>query len=119
MTSKGRRRAMKRQATRVSMRRCQCGKVRSGSRAEAEHKYAVSSIRGGHLDRVRFYVCEFGSWHWTRSLGRRQNTGKRDTTPQAAPRAQESPNSGTGGAAWREGLTPEQVAWLEELSDGE
>jgi hypothetical protein len=88
-------------------RRCPCGKVSAASRGEAERKYVAASWLGGRGNRVRFYECAFGAWHWTRQLerGLGERAAKGRSAEEPAPTT-EPPDP----------LTAAQRAWIEELA---
>lgn len=48
--------------------RCRCGKVVGISLEDAQMQCRKFAKRHGHEDKVRFYRCRWGSWHWTRKL---------------------------------------------------
>lgn len=48
------------------MVKCLCGKTSSPSRSQAKKLYKKIERANHNTDVVRFYVCDFGSWHWTR-----------------------------------------------------
>jgi len=52
----------------MSPRRCNCGKVRSGTLDEARNLHARIWARRGGQANVRFYTCQHGAVHWTRQL---------------------------------------------------
>lgn len=48
--------------------RCKCGKVRSDSEKAAKRLRKKAAKIGGNQNAVRYYQCDFGSWHWTSML---------------------------------------------------
>lgn len=48
---------------------CGCGKVFSPSQAAAKRTFQQISLeRPGEAERVTYYECRYGGWHWTRRV---------------------------------------------------
>jgi len=47
---------------------CQCGKVRSSSKGEAQRRRRHAAKMNGGDNPVRYYVCSYGYWHWSSML---------------------------------------------------
>ena len=90
-------------------KRCRCGKVHAASRHEAQEKFLLACQRHHRRDRVRFYACEFGGWHWTRE--RPLTTSAATSTAAVTAAVEEVPPRRP-----QAHLTPEQQAWIDELA---
>lgn len=54
--------------------RCDCGKVLTLDRDDAKRWYGVYANHNGHFNAVRYYRCQYGTWHWTSQLEPRKET---------------------------------------------
>ena len=44
---------------------CPCRKVYAATLTIAKNLKREITARTGHVNDCRYYVCEYGSWHWT------------------------------------------------------
>ncbi len=53
---------------------CRCGKVAGVTRDDAKRMRRYYAQKSGTSNEVRYYQCEFNSWHWTSQLQKRAGT---------------------------------------------
>jgi len=54
--------------------RCRCGKIVGLSLEDARMQYRKFSKKHGSTNPVRYYRCQYNSWHWTRKLEWKEST---------------------------------------------
>lgn len=70
---------------------CRCGKVVGLNLEDAKMQCRKYAKRHGKTNLVRYYQCQFGSFHWTRQLQESANTYWYDERSAPLPRVQIEP----------------------------